>query len=246
MHHATVTCRAVIGTILVLCLVGMTAAQPNAAPVKPESPAVTASAPCGALAGTTPHVRSVVLVMMENHATPVLRSMPYLHAAAARCGRAAGYHAVAHPSLPNYIALTSGHIPSGIRGRDCEPGGSCVSRDRSIFGQTHGSWRVWAQSMTRRCQRQTIGRYATRHTAAPYYTRIRTQCRARQIPLDGPRHAFRRRSTPIGCPRSRWSSPTSKTTSTTAASPAVTGSPRRGSAGSFAAPRTAGGTSPCS
>jgi hypothetical protein len=31
---------------------------------------------------------------------------------------------------------------------------------------------VWAQAMTRRCQRQTIGRYATRHTAAPYYARI--------------------------------------------------------------------------
>jgi phospholipase C len=186
MRHRPVTCRVVIGTILVLCLLGMTAAQPNAVPVRFESPAVSASAPCGALAGTAPHVRSVVLIMMENHATPVLGSMPYLHATAALCARAAGYYAVTHPSLPNYIALTSGHIPSGIRGRDCEPGGSCLSHDRSIFGQTRGSWRVWAQSMTRRCQRRTIGRYATRHTAAPYYTRIRTQCRARQIPLDGP------------------------------------------------------------
>jgi acid phosphatase len=128
--------------------------------------------------------------MMENHATPVLGSMPYLHATAARCARAAGYYAITHPSLPNYIALTSGHIPGGIRGRDCDPGGSCVSHDPSIFGQTHGSWRVWAQSMTRRCQRLTIGRYATRHTAAPYYARIRSQCRARQIPLGGPRHGL--------------------------------------------------------
>jgi phospholipase C len=190
MHHAIVTCRAAIGTILAFCLVGMTTAQPNAVPVRVEGASVTASAPCGALAGTAPHVRSVVLIMMENHATPVLGSMPYLRATAARCGRAAGYHAVTHPSLPNYIALTSGRIPSGIRARDCDPGGSCLSHDPSIFGQTRGSWRVWAQSMTRRCQHRTIGRYATRHTAAPYYTRIRTQCRARQIPLGGPRHGL--------------------------------------------------------
>ena len=120
MHHPTVTCRAVIGTILLLCLLGMTAAQPNAVPVHSEIPAVTASAPCGALAGTAPHVRSVVLVMMENHATPVLGSMPYLHATAARCARAAGYYAVSHPILTNYIDLTSGHINSCISGRDCE------------------------------------------------------------------------------------------------------------------------------
>src|SRR4029079_9479194 len=88
MHHRPMTCRAVIGTILVVCLLGMTAAQPNAVPVEFERPAVTATAPCGALAGTVPHVRSVVLVMMENHATPVLGSRcrtctPPLHAAPA-------------------------------------------------------------------------------------------------------------------------------------------------------------------
>jgi hypothetical protein len=34
MHHAIVTCRAAIGTILAFCLVGMTTAQPNAVPVR--------------------------------------------------------------------------------------------------------------------------------------------------------------------------------------------------------------------
>ncbi|HVI20381.1 MAG TPA: hypothetical protein VM712_18525, partial [Gaiellales bacterium] len=90
MHHAIVTCRAAIGTTLAFFLLGMTTAQPNAVPGKVEGAAVTASAPCGALAGSAPHVRSVVLVMMENHATPVLGSMPYLQATAARCARAAG------------------------------------------------------------------------------------------------------------------------------------------------------------
>ena len=102
MHHATVICRAVIGTILLLCLLAM-ATLPAGRPLS------SISAPCGGLAGTAPHVRSVVLVMMENHATPVLGSMPYLHATAARGARAADYYAITHPSLPNYIALTSGH-----------------------------------------------------------------------------------------------------------------------------------------
>ena len=153
---------------------------------QPLTPLPTAQHPCGGMAGSPPHVGHVIVLMMENHAAPVLAAMPRLRTIAARCGRATGYHAVAHPSLPNYLALTSGRIPPAVAGSDCEPGGSCVSNDQSVFSQTGGSWRVWAQSMQSPCQRFTAGSYAVRHTAAPYYTNLRGQCAARQVPLGDP------------------------------------------------------------
>ena len=150
---------------------------------QPLTPLPTAEHPCGSMAGSAPHVDHVLVLMMENHAAPVLAAMPRLQAIARRCGRATGYHAVSHPSLPNYLALTGGRIPAAVAGSDCDPGGSCVSTGPSVFSQTGGSWRVWAQAMPRPCQRLNQGTYAVRHTAAPYYTGLRSQCRARQVPL---------------------------------------------------------------
>jgi phospholipase C len=139
---------------------------------------------CGWMTGTTPHVRSVVVIMMENHAASVLDAMPRLQALSQVCAHATDYHAVAHPSLPNYIALTSGGIPAGIVHSDCSPGGACLDHGPSVFSEAKGSWRVWAESMRTPCQLTTAGRYAVRHTAAPYYTEVRAQCASRQIPLD--------------------------------------------------------------
>jgi len=147
---------------------------------------VPVAAACGSMTGATPHVRSVVVIMMENHAASVLDAMPRLQALSQGCAHATDYHAVAHPSLPNYIALTSGAIPAGIVHSDCSPGGACLDHGPSVFSEAEGSWRVWAESMRTPCQLATVGGYAVRHTAAPYYTEVRAQCAGRQVPLDEP------------------------------------------------------------
>jgi hypothetical protein len=55
-------------------------------------------------------IRHVVRILMENKSTDVVDSpgAPYLSHLARTYGYATDYRAVAHPSLPNYIALTSG------------------------------------------------------------------------------------------------------------------------------------------
>lgn len=45
---------------------------------------------------------------MENHSYEQALSGPFTASLAARYGEAQNYHAVAHPSVPNYLALTSG------------------------------------------------------------------------------------------------------------------------------------------
>src|SRR5690349_23635137 len=53
----------------------------------------------------------VVWIWFENHAYDQIvgsPDAPYMSRLAARCGLATDYHALTHPSLPNYIAATSG------------------------------------------------------------------------------------------------------------------------------------------
>jgi phospholipase C len=52
--------------------------------------------------------RHVFLIVMENHSVDEAMSGQYTASLAAKYGVAANYHAVSHPSVPNYLALTSG------------------------------------------------------------------------------------------------------------------------------------------
>ncbi len=51
---------------------------------------------------------TVFVIVMENHSAAEAMTGPFVASLAARYGVAADYHAVAHPSEPNYLALTSG------------------------------------------------------------------------------------------------------------------------------------------
>ncbi len=72
--------------------------------------ATAASVPaCGWLASQPPAIDHVILIVMENHSFgQVIGPAPYVTDLARRCGLATNYWAVSRPSLPNYLALTSG------------------------------------------------------------------------------------------------------------------------------------------
>jgi phospholipase C len=145
----------------------------------------TPSAPC--IGSTAPaRYQHAIVIVEENKAyDQVMGHAPYQTAVAKRCGYAANMHAETYPSLPNYLALTSGAVPAAVAGRDCTPNGSCVATSPSIFGQTAGSWRVYAESMPANCSRRNTpdGLYVPRHTAAPYFTDLAAACLKRQLPL---------------------------------------------------------------
>lgn len=48
------------------------------------------------------------LIVMENHSAQEALSGQFIAALAGRYGEATNYHAVSHPSVPNYLALSSG------------------------------------------------------------------------------------------------------------------------------------------
>src|SRR5438445_547417 len=62
--------------------------------------------------------RSVFVIVMENHSFDQAASAPFTSSLVAKYGVAENYHAVAHPSVPNYLALTSGST-WGMRDDGC-------------------------------------------------------------------------------------------------------------------------------
>lgn len=71
--------------------------------------ASTVLAACGTPVEHMPHpLRYVFVIVMENKSAEEALTGPFTASLAARYGVADNYHAVAHPSVPNYLALTSG------------------------------------------------------------------------------------------------------------------------------------------
>jgi hypothetical protein len=143
----------------------------------------TPSSPCGAPGPV--HYDHIVWIMLENVGYAVVGSpnAPYFNQLASSCGLATHYDAISHPSLPNYVALTSGST-QGITD-DGEPSEHPLSVP-SIFSQLGSNWRTLAESMPNNCDRVTSGTYAARHNPAVYYTKITASCRRNDVPLTLP------------------------------------------------------------
>jgi hypothetical protein len=122
----------------------------------------------------------VVVVVLENHSYgDVVGASPYLNRLARECALATDDVAVSHPSLPNYLALTSGDT-DGISS-DCT---SCSVHARSIFEQLHGDWRSYLESMpSPGFQGAFAGEYAKKHNPASYYTPIAAAYKTNAVPL---------------------------------------------------------------
>ncbi|MGH2849564.1 MAG: alkaline phosphatase family protein [Solirubrobacteraceae bacterium] len=119
----------------------------------------------------------IVVILMENkETTDVLgnAAAPYENALARRYGLATESFAVTHPSLPNYIALTSG-ATHGISD-DCT---SCSVSAPNIVDQLEKagiSWRAYLEDVPSPCWRGgDAGGYAKRHNPFIYYDEVASQ-----------------------------------------------------------------------
>jgi len=144
---------------------------------------IPVASPCGR--ATTAHYSHVVWIMLENVGYSVVGSpsAPYFNQLVSRCGLATNYDAASHPSLPNYVALTSGST-QGISD-DGEPS-SHPLHSPSIFSELGSNWRALVESMPGRCDHVTSGQYAARHNPAVYYTTIAASCQRNDVPLKLP------------------------------------------------------------
>jgi hypothetical protein len=141
-------------------------------------PASLADQPCGWLA-KAPAYRHVIWIWLENKSyRDIIGSgqAPYLNGLTRECGLATNYRNVSHPSLPNYLAATSG-LARSVRGLpwmsylDCAPGVFCGTAAASVFAQGE-TWHAYEESMPSNCYAKDSGEYAVRHNPPPYYTTL--------------------------------------------------------------------------
>lgn len=161
----------------------------SASPPRSGSPPAAADGHwCGSVADAPPD--KVMVIWEENHsAADVLHSgeAPTFRAVAQSCASATSYGAVTHPSLPNYLTMTSGqpYDRSPYDG-DCSPTGACTTANPSVFGQEAAAGRTWAsyaEAMPRPCDRTDSGTYAVRHNPATYYPALGDACQRDDVPL---------------------------------------------------------------
>ncbi len=120
---------------------------------------------------------------MENRALDEVvgsASAPYLDSLARACGVATRYTGVAHPSLPNYIALTSGSTHGIVD--DNDPSSHRLPGP-SIFSLLGTGWRSLQESMPANCDSSGSGEYAVKHNPAAYYTNLAGACSTQDVAL---------------------------------------------------------------
>jgi Phosphoesterase family len=146
--------RALAVTCAALVLAGCGASAMTAAPPLPPASALPRSA--------SSHVVVIVMENEEAGAVPGASDAPYLNALARRYAVATNSYAIRHPSLPNYLALTSGST-HGITSdcTDCHVGG------RNIVDQlepAHLTWKGYMEDLPRPCSSVAgAGGYAKKH-----------------------------------------------------------------------------------
>ena len=172
---------------LLLMVAAMVAVIGTATGAAVSSPAAAAaSGPCGT-AAAPPAYRHVIWIWMENHSYSDIigntAQAPYINSLASSCGVATDYHNTTHPSLPNYLAATSGlsqldlPVTSYL---DCDVSVVCDTSAASIFGQGE-TWKSYEESMPSNCDKSNSGEYAVRHNPAVYYTKL-SGCASHDVP----------------------------------------------------------------
>jgi acid phosphatase len=174
------------GLSLALTSFVLAAAVGVTAPAQPVDGAVPSAYPAATSAPSAPVKPTKVLLIVEENRTEAsaLHGMPFLAGLGKRYGHTTHYRALAHPSLPNYLALAGGST-FGVRD-DHGPSVHAIHHP-SVFDQAikaHATARAYAESMPSRCFLTTKGRYAVRHNPWTYFAghRSRANCRRHDVP----------------------------------------------------------------
>jgi hypothetical protein len=122
---------------------------------------------------TAPSPAPVVVIVMENHGYAQIvgsASAPYLNRTFIPAGRLfTRYRAITHPSLPNYLAMTSGS-QHGCTTDSCRPNSFGANNLFNQLDRVGIRWSVWEDSMPKRCANADSGAYVVRHDPPPYFT----------------------------------------------------------------------------
>ncbi len=145
----------------------------------------TASLATGCSSATNPGVQgnpsvqapnvtgTVFTIVFENEdQSNILPTLPFFSSLASQYGQAAAYVSTTHPSLPNYIEMTSGSTHGVTTDNDprynVQVGGTDNIADQLDAASV--PWRAYMESMGEPCKFDTTGDYSAHHNPFVYYT----------------------------------------------------------------------------
>jgi hypothetical protein len=152
-----------------------TACQPGAMST-PGAAASGAGASASASPSPTPASKHVFVIVLENTSYQLALRQPYIASLAQQYAVATNYHSVANPSLPNYLAMTSGST-WGVRDdgyHHLSPGG--VGSQLTDAGI---SWKAYMEGFTGDCFNSPYP-YSLKHNPFAYYGGA---CPANVVPM---------------------------------------------------------------
>lgn len=128
------------------------------------------------------HPSKVLVVIEENHSLAEMQAqMPYLNKLSKKYAYAKNWHALTHPSLPNYLGIAGGSMFGVTDDGFPATNGVKVGSARSVFGQALAAGKTaatFADSMPGRCATTNSGNYAARHNPWVYFGTEAADCRA--------------------------------------------------------------------
>lgn len=167
-----------------------TARSHPAATATPTSGAPTSSAPTvpqrsTSSSGSTPFPTKILVVIEENHSLDQMRAgMPFLSALSDRYGYATDWHALSHPSEPNYLGIVGGSTFGVTDDHPPAQNTAMIGNAPSVFSQAREAGRTagtYAQSMPAPCSTVDAYPYAVRHNPWTYFAADRAACMAHDV-----------------------------------------------------------------
>jgi acid phosphatase len=168
---------------------GMTPPQPSPLPIQATAaPSAAAQAASTASARKVPVFSHVMVIVLENHEYGFVvgntSQMPVFNQLASENTLLTHYYAVAHPSLPNYIALVSGDT-QGIT-TDCSNCFVNATNLVDLLDKANLTWKTYQEDMPSPCFVGSANTYAQRHNPFIYFNDVRTDaelCQSNVVPL---------------------------------------------------------------
>ena len=191
------TLAALLGTLLVACSSSSGtphSSSPSSGSQRSGSASSVAEAGslCGFRDSPPATYQHVILFIQENKSADQIlgsKDYPYLNQTLIQqCGLARKYHSTSHPSLPNYLALTSGTTTGKAKSSNCQPK-DCPQPQDNIFAQVERSgrqWRQYAQAAAGNCDTAKTDLYEPEHAVPVYYSSIAARCKEWDVPLGTP------------------------------------------------------------
>jgi phosphatidylinositol-3-phosphatase len=168
----------VVAVVVLSSLTYLPGAQPSNGPVRSGARAAVFPTP----------IQHVITIVMENEGLSAILAEPYESSLCKEYACASNYYAECHPSLPNYLSLTSGApgpAPTdSCGGTEYPPGGYSTPNIGTLLDSAGISWDAYQEGMNTPCAQANYpdnsgstpangsGGYAVRHDPFAYYANL--------------------------------------------------------------------------